>query len=67
MAFDRAFDQLTDQCMTILEDTEACVQHEDCPLCEGTYNSFAQQMRDDRDEVILIRDAVTILGAWKAE
>ena len=61
------FDQLTDQCMAVLEDTEACAQNEDCPLRGGTYNNFAQQMRDDRDEVIIIRDAMTELGAWKAE
>ena len=61
VAFDRAFNQLTDQFMTMLEDTEACSHDEDCPVREGTYNNFAQQMRDDRDDVILE------LGAWKAE
>ena len=49
--------------MAVLEDTEVCAQNEDCPLCEGTYNNFAQQMRDDKDEVILIRDAMTELSS----
>ena len=67
VAFDRAFDQLTDQCMTILEDTEACVQDEDSPMREGTYTIFVQCMKEDRDICSVFRDAMTELGAWNAE
>ena len=64
--FDRVLERLTEQCMAVLDDTEECAQDEDYPMREGTYNIYTKQMRGDRDGVIVIRDAMNELGAWKA-